>query len=721
MSVLDTVIYSPPMTDVEAGALIESVRYSGAVNNIAVDPRAPGSGVRVGLTMRSWIAFRAIYAGFATRNYDRLEPWAVPVPSTWDHWQHSAAPSASWISLSVSGLYYVSDQLPGTLALTSARFGFLAIITPTSASPSCTITMSDASTVTVEIPKNGPSPFIYVHETELLISSSSLTGCTMSTAVLTWPPGVIVPSDPTAWLSGYSIITTTPPTAPVACTQGTGPYSEPIFNDRNSFSPGYQPYSQDAGRAGMPIMYGSLSRDFPPWTVTDSGYIRRQMCGPGMSVAETSSLPGARTYSTGSPVALSTPASAHIYATGSAGGTSTASLYVSELDGTGTSLVATYSISADGMTANALSTTLTAYKQYTVVYGGDMPGYGGTDTGPYLTLDLAPSLGHPLPFSVVASDGTVLPGATAASLIEDIPARTTVAGSLGLTSVAAHHGPLEVTWSGLSRGAYYFSATSGSWSGGFLNGDGVRGPLSTVLVDTGQNIKYEHWANAHAGGSLTLAARSTTATAISAGTTSVSSSSTDYRWYSFTAPAAGSYRFALGGNTSSRSVAMAISTDALCMPADHHLEFIALRVYELDAAARYDVNTPPSAVSYVGVRCYFIGSAPTGAWAGRAGQIAIGSVDTGTINWQYEQPEDGDCLYISSTAARYVRQAGAWVLQSAAVYGSVDIAMANGATLYMRVGNPVATTVVGVLRERPMRSAYDFAGPPACTITITAL
>ena len=85
-------------------------------------------------------------------------------------------------------------------------------------------------------------------------------------------------------------------------------------------------------------------------------------------------------------------------------------------------------------------------------------------------------------------------------------------------------------------------------------------------------------------------------------------------------------------------------------------------------------NTPPTAA---GTRAYIIGSAPTGAWAGRANQLAIGP-DGG---WSYIAPAEGAQVWdkARSTTVRY--SAGAWTTDSGQLSAIRRAADASALTL----------------------------------------
>lgn len=117
------------------------------------------------------------------------------------------------------------------------------------------------------------------------------------------------------------------------------------------------------------------------------------------------------------------------------------------------------------------------------------------------------------------------------------------------------------------------------------------------------------------------------------------------------------------------------------------------------------LNTPPG--SPAAGDCYVIGSAPTGAWVGKAGQVAV--YDDGA--WQYGVPRKGWRGYCEADQLSYVFDAG-WAIRGAQVAdtpltNSNTTATASAASLIggIRTGTP--TGAVGL--QLPNGSDLDAA------------
>lgn len=87
-------------------------------------------------------------------------------------------------------------------------------------------------------------------------------------------------------------------------------------------------------------------------------------------------------------------------------------------------------------------------------------------------------------------------------------------------------------------------------------------------------------------------------------------------------------------------------------------------------------NSPPGSPA-VGV-AYVIGPSPTGAWAGKAGQVAVCEV-TGT--WTYYAPSNGYQVYDKSLNAPYRYDGSAWTSAAGALIGNPNVVYtASGST-----------------------------------------
>ncbi|MEO6198959.1 MAG: DUF2793 domain-containing protein [Sphingomicrobium sp.] len=65
-------------------------------------------------------------------------------------------------------------------------------------------------------------------------------------------------------------------------------------------------------------------------------------------------------------------------------------------------------------------------------------------------------------------------------------------------------------------------------------------------------------------------------------------------------------------------------------------------------------NAPPTAPAPGS--CYIVGTAPSGAWAGKAGQLA----SYGVGGWRFFVPLDGQSVFVKSSGVRAEFRGGAW-------------------------------------------------------------
>lgn len=82
-----------------------------------------------------------------------------------------------------------------------------------------------------------------------------------------------------------------------------------------------------------------------------------------------------------------------------------------------------------------------------------------------------------------------------------------------------------------------------------------------------------------------------------------------------------------------------------------------------------DLSTPPG--SPANGDAYIVGASPTGAWAGKTGQIAYWLTAVGA--WSFCVPVDGWSAWVSDEAVRYERKAGAWVVIATGGGGGVTL------------------------------------------------
>lgn len=72
-----------------------------------------------------------------------------------------------------------------------------------------------------------------------------------------------------------------------------------------------------------------------------------------------------------------------------------------------------------------------------------------------------------------------------------------------------------------------------------------------------------------------------------------------------------------------------------------------------------DLNTPPAGV---GGALYIVGPAPTGAWAGQAGKLALYQAgDDSPTAWVFITPKSGWSAWVADEAVRYTFDGASWV------------------------------------------------------------
>lgn len=88
----------------------------------------------------------------------------------------------------------------------------------------------------------------------------------------------------------------------------------------------------------------------------------------------------------------------------------------------------------------------------------------------------------------------------------------------------------------------------------------------------------------------------------------------------------------------------------------HNEALLALDCLVGGAVEGLPSDTPPA--SPVQGSCYLIGSNPTGAWAGKSGQIAA----FGPGGWRFLVPTDGASLLVKNSGVRAEYRAGSWTI-----------------------------------------------------------
>ena len=117
------------------------------------------------------------------------------------------------------------------------------------------------------------------------------------------------------------------------------------------------------------------------------------------------------------------------------------------------------------------------------------------------------------------------------------------------------------------------------------------------------------------------------------------------------------------------------------------------------------LNTPPT--SPVSGACYIVGSAPTGAWAGKAQSIAAFT----SAGWRFVTPFEGLAVYVKSTGTWAAYRAGAWevgqVRGSSLIFGGLQIvgsragaiASASGGTTVDAQARSVIDQILTAMRQ----------------------
>lgn len=90
-------------------------------------------------------------------------------------------------------------------------------------------------------------------------------------------------------------------------------------------------------------------------------------------------------------------------------------------------------------------------------------------------------------------------------------------------------------------------------------------------------------------------------------------------------------------------------------------------------------NAPP--VAPASGNCFVVGSAPTGAWAGKAGQLASWTAG----GWRFQSPVEGLALFVKSTGLRAEYRSGAWefgvVRTGSVMIGGVEVVSTRSAAI----------------------------------------
>lgn len=180
----------------------------------------------------------------------------------------------------------------------------------------------------------------------------------------------------------------------------------------------------------------------------------------------------------------------------------------------------------------------------------------------------------------------------------------------------------------------------------------------------------------------TRTARTPSPTSIPVGTATTISIAWGYGWASFTAPSDGTYSFALYDSTTYPGYDWSYTIPEVFV--GHDSTFLAWDgepigrgslAYQ-DAAPAWGGDTPPA----TGRGAWVVGSIPTGAWTGHAGEIAYGGTPHTSVaaDWNFISPMEGDWC---TGAPPRVYRGGAWVDPSRVEWVQ---SLAAGETIYLR-------------------------------------
>lgn len=730
MGWMDTVVSVP------AGAWTDDIPDGAASPLILARWRARGR--RLTATIRSLVALR-FAIGTANPNDAALatvEPWAIPCP--WSQWQSYSDPAN--VAAIDPGLYFVSNQLPswnagsGVLADPSPC-GLLLRIIPTAANPTVTVTFNTGPSWTPAIPaSSGPLVVVYEFLPGQVIGYVSSTGCSIFQNTLYWPLGIVVDPDPAHWLTGYQARPSLQVGAPLSPT-ARGTYDPANWRagsydiaEANRYEASIWEGVQESGRAALPALgYTPLFAGawmLADWTIPTEAGLVRQDCGverlatPGGTYGSGARLTGITPWTGAitSAVVMSSPAAIQVRVTASPGVDVTLTVHeaaISDLTASPGTAIDAFIVPAGTPVGTvlvfALSVAAAAHerRRYAVTQTG-----GGA-----MTIAMRQSVQHALPFALVASDGHPIPAGEAAALRSAIPAWPTTACALGVATPAAMTQGTYI-WAGLAAGLYrltasyvYCTLTDGrgriaslrAGSGGYVDMAIPAGGTLTALCH-GQ----AGWAGASSG---LLTALAITPQALALGTTAISAFDASARGVvAYSAATSGRYRISLLGDP---RYAMLVGLDqAVTAPVS------VIRAHPT-RGSRSSVtcpptDTPPTSASYVGLRYYAIGPAPTGAWAGHAGEIAIGILAPGDIAWEFALPPLG------MTSGTWRWDGAAWVDHGTTEIGRIDIDLAAGQSLYGRL-TYCGTETTSDLPSGELGWVFGGGVPGGMTVTITAL
>lgn len=741
MGILSALASTPPLTVQDAGA------FRAATSDRRYAWTSTRQGRRAVATLGEWaLAWRFSRGQFVNRLLT-LSPYAVPLPAGTTY----AGGRKSY----PAGLYYVTDMPPRVtagsgLGENGPMAGVLVSVRVTGASPSLTVTHADAHVSTVAIPPDyianasgitGSDYLTYI-DYPSAVGSVSAVQCVATTYDVFLPRGVIIDPNPANWLTGYAASAVQASDALPSIFDGSmagawGGLRPCFLSSRDQYA--------NAGASGCAALprrlltsdlwvdsaYGSITSGdrsaFGRPCYPSAGGLLEQDCGH--MIGESLIVDGEQ-YNGGSTsygLIYSTPIEAVIISDGTDnGGALSRVVTIEECDIDGSSPTTlhtgTYSeVGTVGVYTITLPTTLRKFKRYRVTRSPDRD--AGDTRRPRISVYLVPSWHHPLPFSVVASDGAVVPGGVSASLSAAPVSTASVSTSSGLGAVTVPAGrpstEWRCEWSGLAAGLYYIATTGISdwWtqdqSGGSLrSGRYVLAPGGRFAI---------HAADATTGGTATPSAVSTTPSAISIGANATAFTA-GYVFLSFTAPSSGAYRFQLRGSSAAQLALFASTSDALCCSGLVGVVRNFLRRDWSWVGDRRD--SPPSSASPLGFRVYLVGSAPTGAWVDHPGEIASAMVGPAGVIWAFHRPDPGDWFDDTATGNRWHCQdwTDGQFVKAQDDCGHLDLIMASGQTLYLRLANSgPANLAVPDYTMATRQSEYGHPSVQSATVVVSAL
>lgn len=699
MGMLSAVVYTPPLTLQDAGALKEG--FPDLNFKWVTTPAGECAGATLGEWALLW------YTRNGASRIPRLAPYAVPNPYS----KYGGTLGASFSY--PSGLYFVSDSPPArdTGELDRPIVGVIVGVAITSAGATLSVTHADGHVSTVPIPADvasnsagvafASSPFYAIIDYPSALASTTTSGCTVPFyADLRAPRGIIVDPNPANWLSGYSLFADDSAASLPGIELGSDAGFHSGYVDPSVIYREFGLSAATVGGRSLPRVACVKQRiDYPGgWLrLETNGYARPRLAQSGV-VYEQACGHFAREVPHGDGDissfgdVFSSPARLIVDVDGLSnygGASRTVTVTEYNMDGSGGTVIYSGAFNDTTHTAHdiALPTTLSPFKRYKITRTPEQD-YYGTQV-PYITVALVASWKHPLPFTVVASDGTVIPAGIASAhltALASVP-NTTETVISGVGSTAAPSGRATAGWrvraSGLSPGMYnvnFNRSISNDGMSAILDAaGGVQWASGTVLAPGGTFSAAI--SNIADGDTISISSASSASYTLALGANVISRS--PFLFASFTAPATGVYTFGLKGSGSANLLSMfASKTDPLvCSGIISSVANFTRRVYQI-----LRQNSPPAYTSPLGKKQYLIGDSPTGDWAGQAGKLAAGLVGPAAFSWSFRDGQPGDWIENAGDVYHFQAWSGAFVRASdPAGLGSLSIPLTAGETVYLRV------------------------------------